>query len=178
MDVKLKVFKKDDKKEFRLVQKLTMGEAHFNQFMRLRNQRVIAAENFTGDENLFPVLIPTMSKEIAEQLTLARKVVDVVDRANRKIFVTLLQYSVDKPESSNAQVRLLARKKEDDKFQQIFYVINKLEEFIYLLDVLNSVYDNVIANKSNFNVLQKVIASINSLPFSFLFNQDEVEFWG
>ena len=36
-DVKLKVFKKDDKKEFRLVQKLTTGETDFNQFMQLRN---------------------------------------------------------------------------------------------------------------------------------------------
>ena len=44
LDVKLKVFRKDDKKEFRLVQNLTMGEADFNQFMRLRNQLVNAAE--------------------------------------------------------------------------------------------------------------------------------------
>ena len=61
LDVKLKVFRKDDKKEFRLVQNLTMGEAVFNQFMRLRNQLVIAAENFDREENLTPVLIPTMS---------------------------------------------------------------------------------------------------------------------
>ena len=38
LDVKLKVFKKDDKKVFRRLQNLTMGEADFNQFMRLRNQ--------------------------------------------------------------------------------------------------------------------------------------------
>ena len=53
-----------------------------------------------------------MSKDMDEQLKLAHKVVDVVDRANRKICVTLLRYN---PESSNAQVRILARKKEDDK---------------------------------------------------------------
>ena len=45
-DVKLKVFEKDDNQEFRLVQNLTLGEAVFNQFMRLRNQLVIAAENY------------------------------------------------------------------------------------------------------------------------------------
>ena len=45
LDVKLKVFRKDDKKEFRLVQNLTMGEADFNQFMRLRNQLVNAAKH-------------------------------------------------------------------------------------------------------------------------------------
>ena len=52
LDVKLKVFRKNDKKELRLVQNLTMGEADFNQFMRLRNQLVNAAENFAREENL------------------------------------------------------------------------------------------------------------------------------
>ena len=46
LDVKLKVFRKDDKKEFLLVQNPTMRVADFNQFMRLRNQLVKAAENF------------------------------------------------------------------------------------------------------------------------------------
>ena len=40
LDVEHKVFRKDDKKEFQLVQNLAMGEADFNQFMRLRNQLV------------------------------------------------------------------------------------------------------------------------------------------
>ena len=50
---------------------------------------------------------------------------------------------MDKPESSYAQIRQFARKKEDEKFQQIVYVSFKLEEFIYLLDVMNSEYDKV-----------------------------------
>ena len=130
LDVKLKVFKKDDNKDFQLVENFTMGEADFNQFMRLRNQLVNAAENFAREENLTPVLIPTMYKDMDEQLKLAHKVVDVVDRANRKIFVTLLRYNVDKPECSCTQVRLFARKKEDEKFEQVVYVNYKLEEFI------------------------------------------------
>ena len=91
LDVKLKKFKKNDNKEFRLVQNLTLGEADFNQFMRLMNQLVNAAKNFAGEKKLTPVLIPTMSKDMDEQLKLAHKVVDVVDRANRKICVTLLR---------------------------------------------------------------------------------------
>ena len=153
LDVKLKVFKKDDEEEFRLVQNLTMGEADFNQFMRLRNQLVNAAENFAKEENLTPVLIPTISKDIDEQLKLAHKIVDVVDPANRKICVTLLRYNVDKPESSYAQVRLFTRKKEDEKFQQVVYVKYKLEEFIYLLDVMNSVYEKVFTKQPICNVL-------------------------
>ena len=139
LDVKLKVFKKDENKEIRLFQNLSMGQADFNQFMRLRNQLVNQAENFAREQNLTPLLIPTISQDIDEQLKLARKVVDVVHRANKKSSVTLLRYNVDKPESFYAQVRLFARKKEDKKFQQVIYVNQKLEEFIYLLDVLNSV---------------------------------------
>ena len=87
-----------------------------------------------------------------EQLELAHKVVDVVDRTVRNILVTLLRYNVDNPESSYAQVQLIARKIEDEKFQQNVYVNYKLEEFIYLLDVMNSVYDNFITNQPICNV--------------------------
>ena len=115
LDVKLKFFKKGDNREFRLVQSLTMGEADFNQFKRLRNQPVNAAENVAREEKLTPVQISTMSKDMDEQLKVAHKVADVVDRANRMICITLLQYNVDKSESSYAQVRLFAKKKEDEK---------------------------------------------------------------
>ena len=135
------------RKGFRLIQNPTMGEANFNQFVRLRNQLVNALEKFAREENLTPVLIPTMSRDMDEQLKLAHEVVDVVDRTNRKICVTLLQYNVDNPESSYAQVRIFARKKEDEKIQQVVYVNYKLEEFIYLLNVMNSVYDKVITNE-------------------------------
>ena len=122
LDVKLKVFRKNDKKEFRLAQNLTMRETDFDQFMPLRNQLVNAAKNFAREENLTLVLVPTMSRDMDEQHKLAHKVVDVVDRTNRKICVTLLRYNVDKSESCYAQVRLFARKKEDEKFQQVVYV--------------------------------------------------------
>ena len=119
LDVKLKVFRKDDKKEFRLVQNLTLGEADFNQFLRLRNQLVNAAENFAREENLTPVLIPKMSRDMDEQLKLAHKVFDVVDRTIRKICVTLLRYNVDKPESSYAQVRFLQGRKRTRNFNKL-----------------------------------------------------------
>ena len=137
-----------------------MGEADLNQFVRLRNQLLNGAENFAREENLTPVLIPTMSKDLDEQLTLGQKVVDVVDRANGKICVTLLRYNVDQLESSFAQVQLFARKKEDEKFQQVVYVKKKLEEFIYLLDVMNSVYDKVFTNQPICKILQKVFSSV------------------
>ena len=88
-----------------------------------------------------------------EQLKLVQKVIDVVYRPNRRICVTLLGYKVDNPETSYAQVRLFGRKKEEEKFQQIFYVNCKLHEVVYLLDVMNSVYDKVIANQAICNIL-------------------------
>ena len=64
LDIKLKVIRKDGKKEFRLVQNHTTGETDFNHFMQLKNQLVNAAENFAREGNLTPVLIPTMSKDM------------------------------------------------------------------------------------------------------------------
>ena len=79
LDVKHKLFKKDDSKDIRLAQNITMGETELNQFMQLRNQMVIAAEKFVSEENFSPLLIPTMSKNTDEQIKLAHEVVDVVD---------------------------------------------------------------------------------------------------
>ena len=132
-----------------------MEAADFNQFMRWRNQLVKAAENYGREENLTPALLPAMSKDMDEQLKLAHKVVDVVYRANRENFVTLLRYTVEKLERSYAQVQLFARKKEDEKFQQVVNVNYKLEKFIYSLDEMNSVYDKVNTNQSICNVYEK-----------------------
>ena len=52
LDVKLKVFKKDENKKFWLAQNLTMGETDFNQFIRLTNQLVAAVRDFSKEENL------------------------------------------------------------------------------------------------------------------------------
>ena len=85
MDVKLKSFKRNNSKNFRLVQVFRIGEADFNHFMRLINQLVIAVETSGKEENLSPVLIPAMHKDMDEQLKLSHKVFDVGDRANRDL---------------------------------------------------------------------------------------------
>ena len=130
-----------------------MGEADFNQFILQRNQLVVAADHFLRQHNLSPVLQSTLSRDMEEQLKLVHEVIDVVDCPKRRICVTLLRYKVDNPDTSYAQVRLFGRKTEEEKFQQIVYVNYKLDEFIYLLDVMNSVYDKVIANQPICNVL-------------------------
>ena len=120
LDVKLKVFKKDENKEFRLAQNLTMGEADFNQFIRLRNQLVVAVRDFSKEENLPPVQVKLLAKDMEEQLKLAHKVVEVVDRPHRKICVTMLRYNVEKPETSYVQVRLFGRRKEEENSIKLF----------------------------------------------------------
>ena len=92
-----------------------MGEADFNQFIRQRNQLVVAADNFLREQKLSPFLQPTLPRDMAEQLKLVHKVIDVVDRPNRRICVTLLRYKADNPDTSYAQVRLFRRKKEEEK---------------------------------------------------------------
>ena len=151
--MKLKVFKRDENKQFRLAQNLTMGEADFNQFIRLRYQLVVAVRDFSKEEILPPVQVKLLAKDMEEQLKLTHKVVEVVDRPHRKICVTMLHYNVEKPETSYVQVRLFGRRKDEEKFNQIVYVNYKLDEFNFLLDVMNSLFDKVIANEPVCNVL-------------------------
>ena len=88
-----------------------MGEPiDFNQFMPLRNHLVNEADIFDREGDFSQVLTPTISKDMDEHLKLFHNVVDLVDGANRKVSVTLLHSSVDKPENSSAEVWLPARK--------------------------------------------------------------------
>ena len=61
----------------------------------------------------------------------------------------MLRCKVDNPEITYAQVRLFGRK-EEEKFQQVVYVNYRHDKLIYLLDVMNSVYDEVFANQPVF----------------------------
>ena len=90
-DVKLKVFKRDENKQFQLAQNLTMEEADFNQFIRRRNQLIVAVRDFSKEENMPPVQVKLLAKDMEEQLKLTHKVVEVVDRPHRKTCVTMLR---------------------------------------------------------------------------------------
>ena len=101
LDIKLKVFKREDKNaEFRLRQNLSIGKTDFKQFIRQRNKPAVAADNFLREQNVSPFVQITLSKDMEEQLKLDHTVVDVVDRPNSSICVTLLRYKADNPETS------------------------------------------------------------------------------
>ena len=62
--MKLKVFKRDENKQFRLAKNLTMGEADFIQFIRLRSQLVVAVRDFSKEENLPSVQVKLLAKDM------------------------------------------------------------------------------------------------------------------
>ena len=105
-DVELNVFKRDENKQFRLARNLKMGEADFNEFIRLRSQLVNAVRDFCTEENLPPVQMKLLAKDMEEQLKYRNKVVEVLDRPDRKICVIMLRYNVEEPDTSYVQVRL------------------------------------------------------------------------
>ena len=64
LDVKLKMFKRDENKQFRLTLNLSMGEADFNQFIRLKNQLVVAVRDFSKEKNLPPMQVKLLAKDM------------------------------------------------------------------------------------------------------------------
>ena len=98
--------------DFRQLPNFTMRESDFNQFMRLRAQLVTAVGKFGREQTLFPIQMPKMSKDTHEQHKLTHRVVDVVDRPNRKICGLCCVTMWTKQASLCTQVRLFARKKE------------------------------------------------------------------
>ena len=77
-----------------------MGEADFSQFIRLRNQLVVAVRDFNQEEKLPPMQMKLLAEDMEEQLKLTHKVVEVVGWPHRKVCVTMLRYNVEKPETS------------------------------------------------------------------------------
>ena len=130
LDLNIKMFKKDENKQFWFAQNLTMGEADFNLFIQRRNQLVVAVRDFSKEKNLSPVQVKPLAKDVDVQLELSHRVVEVFDRPHRKICMTILRYSVEKPETAYVQVRLFGRRKAEKEFNQFVYVNYKLDEFI------------------------------------------------
>ena len=78
LDVKLEVFKKDENKQFGLAQNLTMEEADFDQFSRLRSRLFVAVGVFGKEENLTSVRVKLLAKDMEDQLKRTHKIVEIV----------------------------------------------------------------------------------------------------
>ena len=117
-----------------------------------------------------------MSKNIDELLKLPHKLIDVVERA-RKNIVTLLRFKLEKSESWFGQVRFFAKKKEDENFQLPFIVFYKLEEIIYLLDLMNSVWKNLLLIHQFVMSYKKYLLLFTLHCFSSYSSRDKLEHW-
>ena len=106
-----------------------MAKAVLSKLLRLRIRPDVTAENMSREDILSPVQMLTTSKEIDEQLKLARKVVDFVDISNRKNCVTLMWCSGTALESSSAQGRLLAGRLRKD-LSRIVYLKHKKDKIL------------------------------------------------
>ena len=67
----------------------------------------------------------------------------------------MLRYIIDTHESSHDRIQIFAREKEEVKFQQFAYVNYKLDEVIYLFDVMISIHDKLNGTQSICNLLRR-----------------------
>ena len=153
LDIQLKVFRKDDKGDFRRHQQINLGVFDFKQLLCLRNPIAQVVREFSTDETLKKVVTSPLSKNLDEQLKHVQKAIKIVDRPKRKTFATMKKYCMDKPESTYVQLRLFTRNSEHDKFQQLVFVNYKYDEFLFLLDVFTSISDQVLSNQSLCNLV-------------------------
>ena len=153
LDIQLKVFRKDDKGDFRRHQQIKLGVFDFKELLCLRNPIAQAVREFSTDETLKEVVTSPLSKDLDEQLKHVQKAITIVDRPKRKIFATMKKYCMDKPESTYVQLRLFTRNSELDKFQLLVFVNYKYDGFLFLLDVITSISDQVLSNQSLCNLV-------------------------
>ena len=129
LDIQLKVFRNNDKEDFRRHQRIMFGVFDFKQLLCLRNPIVLAVREFSTDETLKKVVTSPLSKDLDEQLKHVQKAITIVDRPKRKIIATMKKHCMDKPESTYVQLRLFTRNSEHDKFQQLVFV-----KYIYMMN--------------------------------------------
>ena len=81
------------------------------------------------------------------------------------------------PQCSFAQVWIIAEKKVEVKIQRKIFVDSNVEEFLYLFDVMKTVYNKGITDEPFCIVLLKVIGTLKIYQFPFSSNQGELEHW-
>ena len=79
-----KSFKKDIANEFKRYQCVSLEQYDFKQFLRLRNQLTVAADNFTKEDNLPYINIVGLSRDIDKQLKHVHKVIEIAEGPSAK----------------------------------------------------------------------------------------------
>ena len=110
LEIKLKMFRRDDKAELRKHQQINLGESDFKQLLQLCNAIVVANVKFSREENLRLIVTSPLSQDLKEQMKHVQKAITIVDRPKAKIIATMKRYYLDKPDNSYVQVRHFMRK--------------------------------------------------------------------
>ena len=76
-----------------------------------------------------------------------------MDRSKTKIIATNKRYGVDKTDVTYVQIRLFMRNNEAEKVQQLVFGNHKLDEFLSLLDVINTAFKRTLLNQSLYNIV-------------------------
>ena len=98
LEVRFRALRKNIANEFKRYQCVSLRRYDFKHFLRLGNQLISAADNFTEEENLPYINVVGLSRDIEEQLEHVHKVFEIAEGAKRKVCVTLLRYIL--PETS------------------------------------------------------------------------------
>ena len=139
------------------------------------NPIVLAVTEFSTDETLKEVVTSPLSKDLDEQLKHVQKFITILDRPKGKVIATVKKNYRDKPGSTYVQFRFFTRISEYDKFQQLVFVNYYYDEFLYLLDVITSISNQVLWNQSLCNiVLLRIFLSNHFLKREC---RDDVEHW-
>ena len=117
------------------------------------NPIVLAITEFSTDETVKEVVTSPLSKDLDEQLKHVQKGITIVDRPKRKIIATMKKNNIDKPENTYVQLRVFTRNGEHHKFQQLVFVSYEYDEFLYLLDFITYLSDQVLSNQSVCNIV-------------------------
>ena len=116
-----KFFKTNENEDFRIGRIVTMGVLVLNQFMRMKNLLVFAAEKFNGEQNLTPLPITRMSENMEKQLKLVHNVAEFKDRPNKRICVTMLRQNPEKPEKHMLESDILQERRRKRFFKKLFW---------------------------------------------------------
>ena len=65
---------------------------------------------------------------------------EVIDDPNGNTCVTLVKYKKETRESSYAHFQKILRKEQEKKVEKFVTVSHTIDEFFYVIDVMNSVY--------------------------------------
>ena len=71
-----------------------------------------------------------------------------MDILKKRTIGTMKKYCPNKPDTTYVQIRLFMRKNEAEKIEQLVFVKNKPDDFLFLLHVINSLSEKTLLNQS------------------------------